>query len=129
MTKNHGNASAQRHDDGNLLFKLLKWTDGLWNKSNRSVSDVVTMSMLGEQETFYNTTTYHHLDTLTNGHHHHSPMQSSPTHGHDVHSSDSGSHGSHEEYHLAEYFERAVEMINTVAGVIVLVIRNPISRH
>ena len=125
MTKNHGNNESSPHD-GNLLFKLLKWTDGLWNKSNRSVSDVVTMSMLGEQETFYNTTTtYHHEDTLTNGHHNHSPLHSSPPHGHDVHSSDSGSHDSHE-YHLAEYFERAVEMINTVAGVIVLV-RNPLS--
>ena len=123
MSKNHGNNESAQHD-GNLLFKLLKWTDGLWNKSNRSVSDVVTMSMLGEQETFYNTTTYHHVDTLTNGHHP-SPLHSSPPHGHDVHSSDSGSHDSHE-YHLAEYFERAVEMINTVAGVIVLV-RNSLS--
>ena len=124
MTKNDGNDNASSNHDGNLLVKLLKWTDGLWNKSNRSVSEVITMSVLGEQETLYNTTTYHHVDTLTNGHGHSTTSSSSShehghsttsSHGHDSHN------GSHEEYHLAEYFERAVEMINTVAGVIVLV--------
>lgn len=127
MTNNHGNNESSSQG-GNLLFKLMKWTDGLWNKSNRSVTDVVTMTaMLGEQESLYNAT-YHNIDTLISGHghgsssssssSHHATTHSSPAHGHDSHSSsDSGSH----EYHLSEYFERAVEMINTVAGVIVLV--------
>ena len=144
MTNNHGsNESSSQHGGGNLLVKLLKWTDGLW-KANHSVSDVVTQAMLGEQETLSNAT-YHSDNTMTTVHHgptssskiqggssfhpshdhghaHHGAPHSPTIHGsHDSHSSDHSSSGGSHEYHLAEIFERAVEMINTVAGVIVLV--------
>lgn len=73
------------------------------------INDIVGMSsgVLGNPE---NT---HHSSHDISGHQnptHHSEEQ------HDAH----GAHGAHADYHFSPYFERAVELINAAAGMLVI---------
>ena len=47
-------------------------------------------------------------------------QQSHEDHGSDNHKNQHNSHGSHGQYQMSPYFEKAVEIINTAAGIIVM---------
>ena len=123
------------HHDGSgrgshFLHKIIYVFSTIFNNRGNQQSNFSTVETMGgmmgvEVEPTNHTIVDHHHCTNASLHipqipHIHPNKHDGNTH--DTHTHDGHTHAAHHaEYQLAEYFARAVEMINTVAGVIVLI--------
>ena len=129
----HGNDQHDDSDRGShFIHKMIHAVNAIFNSRGNqqaNFSTLETMSgMMGvEVETVNHTIGDHHHDLNASQHIPHIPHIHPNNHikhegnTHDGHTHTAHGDVHHAEYQLAEYFAHAVEMINTVAGVIVLV--------